>query len=82
LADDARDAVSVQVPLNTIVIVDPSTVHTLVVVEVSVTPSPDDAVGASVNVVVEKLRSAGSAKVIVWLALVTVSVIVFDVASR
>ena len=73
---------SEQVPLKTIVTVKPSTVQTPVVVEVSVTPRPDEDVGARVNDEVEKLRSAGSAKVIIWLALVTVIVMVFDVASR
>ena len=81
-AEEPREAVNVHVPEKTMVTVVPDTVHTLVVDEARVTASPEDDVGPTVNVDVEKLRSAGSAKVIVWLALVTVMVMVLDVASR
>ena len=81
-AEEPREAVNVHVPEKTMVTVVPDTVHTLVVDEASVTASPEVDVGPTVNVDVEKLRSAGSAKVIVWLALVTVMVMVLDVASR
>lgn len=42
--------------------------HTLEVVDVSDTVSPDDAVGASANGVADHERSDGAVKVMVWLA--------------
>lgn len=79
---EPRDAVSVQVPENTIVTELSETVQTLGVELDTVTARPEVEVGATANGVVEKFRSAGSAKVIVWSAFVTVIVIVFEVASR
>lgn len=60
----------------------PETVQTLGVELDTVTARPEVDVGATANGVVEKFRSAGSPKVIVWSAFVTVIVIVLDVASR
>ena len=54
------------VPTDTIVTLNPLTVQTAVVVDVSVTVNDDDALGASVNGVADHGRSAGSAKVIGW----------------
>ena len=79
---EPREAVRVQVPENTIVTELSATVQTAGVELATVTARPDVDVGATENGVVEKLRSAGSAKVIVWSAFVTVIVIVFEVASR
>ena len=60
----------------------PSTVHTSVVDDVSVTVWPEVVVGVNASGAVSKARSAGCANVMVWAILATVMVIVFDDASR
>jgi hypothetical protein len=62
------------VPAFTIVTVVPETVQTSVLLLVRVADRPDDEVGDRVNVDADQVRSAGSAKVIVCGALVTLNV--------
>ena len=58
-------AVNVQVPPNTIVMLTPLTVQTLVVALVSTTDTSEVVVGLTLNGASEKLRSAIEPKVIV-----------------
>ena len=78
----ATEAVSVHVPANSIVTLNPDTVHTSVVELVSVTARPEVVVGATANDAVSNARSAGWAKVIVCAIFATVMVTVFEVAAR
>ena len=71
----ACEAVNVQVPEASMVTVDPDTEHVPEVFDASDTVKPDEAVGAKVKGV-ENARSAGLANVIVWLALLTLTVMV------
>ncbi len=57
-----------QVPTVTMVMSKPATVQTLVVVELSDTESPDDAVGATVKGVADHARPTGDANVTDWSA--------------
>ena len=71
----SSDAVSEHVPDDTMVTVSEETVHTPVVVEVSVGVSPDVADGDSVNVDADQERSPSEPKVMLFdgdLAIVTV----------
>ena len=75
----SSDAVSEHVPDDTMVTVSEETVHTPVVVEVSVGVSPDVADGDSVNVDADQERSPSEPKVMLFdgdLAMVTVCVAV------
>ena len=65
LSFPACAAVKVHVPSLSIVTVNVSTVHTLVVLDVSVTSEPELAVGESTNVSADHARSAGSSNVTV-----------------
>ena len=69
-----------QVPTVTIVTSNPETVQIVGDVDVSVTVRPDDAVGVTVNGVVDHARSVGVANVIDWFALI--SEIVWLVPTR
>jgi hypothetical protein len=64
----------VQVPTARRVTENPETVHTLVVRDVTVTVSPDEAVGAMVSGDAARVVSEIDAKVMSWFALVIVKV--------
>ena len=55
-----------QVPAFTMVMVAPETLHTVLVVEATVTESPEVAEGTTSKVVADHGRSAGSLNEIVW----------------
>ena len=59
------------VPTVTIVMSKPATVQMLVVVEATVTLSPDDAVGVTANDEADHWRSVGAVNEMVWLAFTT-----------
>ena len=82
MALSSIDATRVQVPAYTVVTLRPSTVHTSVVDDESVTVWPEVAVGVNPSGAVSNARSDGCANVMVWAILATVMVMVFDVASR
>jgi hypothetical protein len=65
LSFPACAAVKVHVPSLSIVTVNVTTVHTLVVPEVNDTSEPELAVGESTNVSADQARSSGSANVTV-----------------
>ena len=70
----------VHVPVVTVVILSPDVVHTLVVDDAIETVWPELARGATVNVVARSFVP-GSANVIVWLALLNVTVVSEDEAE-
>jgi hypothetical protein len=71
----------VHVPVVTIVIFNPEVVHTLLVEEVSKTVWSELAVAPDANGVVERCLRPGFVNVMVWLALLNVTVVAEDDAE-
>jgi hypothetical protein len=61
----------VQVPTDTSVTVDPSTVHTAVVCDAKLTANPELAVALSVKAALPSATPDGAPKVMLWLPCVT-----------